>query len=933
MRISASSGLAGMSLGGTTLDWLMGFRYCSNSTVDIETLKSRFEGIELLIIDEISMIGCRKLLKVDSLLKRVFNDTRPFGGLHVLLVGDFAQLPAIRQIPIIDTMVKSTKCYIDHSDLEIQIEALFGLFKKYELRGFRRSKDCKKLKNLLKKFRDYENTGPTLLENDLKRIGILNKKVLRKDPEFRNASILVTTKKERDAINKRSGCEWARKNGVPVYWWFQRPTRDVGDTIEADHYAYSMSKFCCGIRAFYIPGANCMLKANPFPTAGYANGSQGRMVGIVHDDSDYVLPLGSPGEMIMIPPPKFIIMEVDHKGKEKRTSIFPCKRERTVLEYKREKKDCIYSCWSNMVVLTFALTIHECQGQTLSRIILLLGRLPGMNVGKITWSLLYVALSRTKKLSHIKLFPTGSTKYYHSMYFSHLLRLSMPANLKKWNRSYIEHCWDRNVLRNEHLQSVRKVEQKLMQLGEEKTKKLYWDELTSFVKQMGYKATTRDRKPVLFCKLREHMVKRLLWKTSKNYKPAMRKGDRRSKRKGQEMEAESSGKAKLSLHRSKRLRKSTKSKVDHKQHRRSNRNRSSRKRRSGLVDLTSSAMTFNENRGNKKKRKFLGRTKVLASNISNRKHEIVDPKVSNGLSNSGCQNPHTVIWKGLWNLGNSCYFNSVVQCLYHCPIFRTAIQTVTPEALRVAVVNQLQMLFVEMAGTSSFPYITPIQCLTAAMNIPECKRAGMIVNGPQQDASEFLVHLLTHFEEKIKSLSDIFEGELVSTRTCQRCFHSCTSNQPFKLYSLQMDLPSMNEIQPLDLYNLMHHFHRTENLYDYRCEHCNSYNSKKKLSIITLPRILVIHLSRFRGLQKIHEYVRFNTQVSIKYNTDGSEYHKQYRIMGIVVHLGSSIASGHYIAYIRAGEKWFKMNDDTVSAVCWRTVRRKKAYLLFFEQI
>ena len=51
-------------------------------------------------------------------------------------------------------------------------------------------------------------------------------------------------------------------------------------------------------------------------------------------------------------------MEVHHKGKEKRTSIFPCERDRTVLEYKREKKDCIYSCWSNMVVLTFVLTIR-----------------------------------------------------------------------------------------------------------------------------------------------------------------------------------------------------------------------------------------------------------------------------------------------------------------------------------------------------------------------------------------------------------------------------------------------------------------------------------------------------------------------------------------------------------------------------------------------
>ena len=77
----------------------------------------------------------------------------------------------------------------------------------------------------------------------------------------------------------------------------------MGDTVEADHYAHSMNKFCCGIRAYYIPGVRCMLKANPFPVAGYANGSQGRMVGIVHEDSNFVLPKGNPGEMIMIPPP------------------------------------------------------------------------------------------------------------------------------------------------------------------------------------------------------------------------------------------------------------------------------------------------------------------------------------------------------------------------------------------------------------------------------------------------------------------------------------------------------------------------------------------------------------------------------------------------------------------------------------------------------
>ena len=53
------------------------------------------------------------------------------------------------------------------------------------------------------------------------------------------------------------------------------------DPLEADQYAYSMTEFCAGIRAYYIPGVSCLLKVNTLPEIGYANGSQGRMIGVV----------------------------------------------------------------------------------------------------------------------------------------------------------------------------------------------------------------------------------------------------------------------------------------------------------------------------------------------------------------------------------------------------------------------------------------------------------------------------------------------------------------------------------------------------------------------------------------------------------------------------------------------------------------------------
>ena len=99
----------------------------------------------------------------------------------------------------------------------MKTEALFGLFRKYELKGFLRSKGCKALKKLLAKFRDYQSTEPTLSERDIRRIGVLTEDVLREDPEFKDAPILVTSRKERDSINMKGGRNWAGKQRIPIF--------------------------------------------------------------------------------------------------------------------------------------------------------------------------------------------------------------------------------------------------------------------------------------------------------------------------------------------------------------------------------------------------------------------------------------------------------------------------------------------------------------------------------------------------------------------------------------------------------------------------------------------------------------------------------------------------------------------------------------------
>merc|ERR1712035_134079 len=310
-------------------------------------------------------------------------------------------------ISLHDSLVQSTQHYIAPKEHVMKAATLLARFKKFELTTLHRSDGCMKLKELLLRYRSLENSTPSITMEDIKDIGLLNREVLAKDTNFKDATMLVTTRREKSELSKKIGQRWAKDHGVPFYWWYKRPGKGGMSNEEADLITQGVYKYCPDVEGYYIPGAPCMMKRNISPPLGYANGSQGKMIGIVPREGN-VLPAGAPGEMILIEPPEYVIMEVSHKKGDKHwTTIFPCKRKKETYDYKRQGKDKKFTCFSNSVNLMFAFTIHETQGQTWEKAILLLGRIPGLNVGSITWSLLYVALSRTKELKDLNFFPSG----------------------------------------------------------------------------------------------------------------------------------------------------------------------------------------------------------------------------------------------------------------------------------------------------------------------------------------------------------------------------------------------------------------------------------------------------------------------------------------------------------------------------------------------
>lgn len=100
--VTASTGIAAANVGGTTLHSFAGIGLGEDDAATMaRTLKAkarrRWCDAKVLVIDEISMLDGRLLDKLDSLARNVRNrPAEPFGGIQLILVGDFFQLPPVR---------------------------------------------------------------------------------------------------------------------------------------------------------------------------------------------------------------------------------------------------------------------------------------------------------------------------------------------------------------------------------------------------------------------------------------------------------------------------------------------------------------------------------------------------------------------------------------------------------------------------------------------------------------------------------------------------------------------------------------------------------------------------------------------------------------------------------------------------------------------
>jgi len=351
--ITASTGIAATHIGGMTVhSWSdIGIKSKLNKAnlrniATNEYVEKRVGKAKVLIIDEISMLPAETLQMIDAICREVKQSPLAFGGMQVVLVGDFFQLPPV------------VKKYIDQDSQENLFEEIPLRFA-YDAPVWQQAEfvtcyiteqyrqDDSKLLSLLSKIRSnsFDELSLNLIEQ--------RKTDQLKVPE--NAPKLYSHNVDVDSVNNQMLAKIPRERQ-----YFAMKTKGHEALIKV------MKKGCLSPESLYLKIKASVMFTKNNPKEGFVNGTLGIVEGF---DSETGLPIVKirNGRKILV---SYADWTVEEEGKERgRLSQIPLR-------------------------LAWAITVHKSQGISLDEAVIDLSRVFEFGQG-------YVALSRVRRLSGI----------------------------------------------------------------------------------------------------------------------------------------------------------------------------------------------------------------------------------------------------------------------------------------------------------------------------------------------------------------------------------------------------------------------------------------------------------------------------------------------------------------------------------------------------
>jgi ATP-dependent DNA helicase PIF1 len=357
IAVVAPTGVAALNVKGQTIHSFFKFAPRLLSFADIHKAKNTklYKNLEILIIDEISMVRADMMDNMDYFLKINREDGRPFGGVRVIVFGDLFQLP-----PVVA------------GDFERQY-----LAERYKTPYFFSSRAYKSVMNEMETielntvYRQNEKRFINLLDQirlkqiDWDELEDLNERVVP-DEDVMKGSITLTTRNK--VVHEINNDRLAELETEPI-------------------------NFPAIIRGRFDPRI--------YPTDSVLTLKRGAQVMTLKNDPQRRYVNGSIGEIIDIDIDKITIEILNEQEEAIRIDLE--KESWEMIKYKWDpakrlvEADVIGSFEQYPLKLAWAMTIHKSQGKTFDRVYI------DMAGGAFEFGQTYVALSRCRTLQGVQL--------------------------------------------------------------------------------------------------------------------------------------------------------------------------------------------------------------------------------------------------------------------------------------------------------------------------------------------------------------------------------------------------------------------------------------------------------------------------------------------------------------------------------------------------